>query len=247
MDSVKEKREELIKSKPSFRLLHNSPPVTVKVGSGPTPQYWSLPQALLAHVSPFFRAILSGPWAESQSRSVELEEDYPRAFRLFVHWIFTWIAQPAGQFPTQISDDFDAMDGLRAWVLGDKLGCVLFQDYAMATICWADTDRTIEADFFRQAYARSPPGSTLRRLAACALVWWIDCISSAELDEDPDVQLMNEVDDLAIEVVKIYKSRARGSRVSYFMASEFSDYGCIEREDLDGAGIRVDVEADASR
>lgn len=220
----------------------------MKVGRGEKSRYWDLPRALLAHVSPFFRAALSGPWAESQSRSVELKEDHPDAFRLFVHWIFTWIAQPAGQFPTQISDDFLAMDGLRAWVLGDKLGCVLFQDYAMATICWANIDDIAEANFIRQAYARSPTGSTLRRLAARALLWWIDGIPFSDLEEDRDVQLMNVVDDLAIEVVKIYKLRAQGRRISYFMASEFSDYGGIEDRNLDYcAGILLVVEADASR
>ncbi|KAI9658960.1 MAG: hypothetical protein M1821_001920 [Bathelium mastoideum] len=43
----------------------------------------------LTHHSTFFRKALSGPWTESISRVIELPEDEPKVFQLFVQWLYT--------------------------------------------------------------------------------------------------------------------------------------------------------------
>ncbi|KAL8983776.1 MAG: hypothetical protein Q9177_004887 [Variospora cf. flavescens] len=53
-----------------MQLLEGSDSVTVKVGEGEAAVAWNLPGALLKHASPFFAAALSGPWPESESKTI---------------------------------------------------------------------------------------------------------------------------------------------------------------------------------
>lgn len=190
---------------------------------------------------------LNPPWTESQTQTIELKEDSPAAFDLFVKWMYTWMSDINNKPPSYIPVNFGVMVGLHAWILGDKLGCVLYQDYALAIICWSENDEITTADFIRQAYARSPAGSMLRQLAACALTWWIRKIEPEELAEDPLLPLLNEVDDLAIDMVKIDTLRKHKSRIPYFMASRFDDYVFQDGIDEDLGEVINDAMADASR
>lgn len=103
--------------------LHSGDAIELLVGDGDNSQTWSLPKPLLAHVSPFFAAALDGRFSESKSHKELLPEDDPAAFELFVQWLY--IGETGKDSPEH------TLTHVRAWTLGDKLGCPVFQDRAM--------------------------------------------------------------------------------------------------------------------
>ncbi|KAL8893561.1 MAG: hypothetical protein Q9192_005144 [Flavoplaca navasiana] len=105
--------------------LQDTVVVTVRVGSGEEVKSWAIHKGLLTHHSPFFAAALNGSFKESTSNVVELIEDSPEAFKLFVYWLYT------GDF--ELASDTKGLPRIAclAWALGDKLQCPVFQDLAM--------------------------------------------------------------------------------------------------------------------
>ncbi|KAL8970273.1 MAG: hypothetical protein Q9197_003889 [Variospora fuerteventurae] len=114
--------------------LERSDSVTVKVGEGEEAVAWNLPGALLRHASPFFAAALSGPWPESESKTIEMKEDKPAAFRFFVRWMYMWVCSAEEKHPTQVVNNVSTTVCTHAWVLGDKLLCPHFQDFALISL-----------------------------------------------------------------------------------------------------------------
>ncbi|KAI4249484.1 MAG: hypothetical protein L6R42_008971 [Xanthoria sp. 1 TBL-2021] len=68
-------------------LLQDTGVVTVRVGS--SNDTWTIHRRLLTHHSPFFAAALNGSFNESTTKTVELIEDDPSAFMLFVLWLYS--------------------------------------------------------------------------------------------------------------------------------------------------------------
>lgn len=130
------------------------------MGEGDNSQTWSLPKNLLTHVSPFFAAALDGPFSESNSHKILLPEDDPAAFELFVQWLY--IGETG-------KDDMDHdSTHVKAWTLGDKLGCPVFQDRAMLKLLQfhaGEHAKIIEPQTLQLAYEGSAANSKLRRWA----------------------------------------------------------------------------------
>lgn len=55
---------------------------------GPDHVRFVVPESLLVHYSKFFRAALTGNFSEAKDKTVKLEEDDPKMFELFVHWLY---------------------------------------------------------------------------------------------------------------------------------------------------------------
>jgi hypothetical protein len=94
---------------------------------------WTLPVALISHFSPILRAACTRDFKERQERLIKLPEDNPDAFALFVEWLYygDYSISPAlslTKTPHSINID------LQCWVLGDKLLCTDFKNYAMRRI-----------------------------------------------------------------------------------------------------------------
>ncbi|KAH7259374.1 uncharacterized protein BKA55DRAFT_639345 [Fusarium redolens] len=87
---------------------------------------WSLPIALISHHSPYLKAMSSGPGIFVKAQ-IHLPEDDPAVFGLFVEWLYygTYddLAAPS-------SSNIHA----QCWVLGDKLLCNEFKNYAMSRL-----------------------------------------------------------------------------------------------------------------
>ncbi|KAK4910629.1 hypothetical protein LTR66_017420 [Elasticomyces elasticus] len=62
------------------------PVCTVLVGS--EQQAFSVHKALICGHSLFFDTALNGPWAETSKHTVELPEDEPKIFSLYLHWLY---------------------------------------------------------------------------------------------------------------------------------------------------------------
>lgn len=148
---------------------------------GPTgnTKTWHLPKKLLANASPFFAAALNGSFAEATSKVINLPEDNTNAFALFIRWLFVGeISSELFNHKDKLTSDeilgtYDAGTKgflnatttwvyLQAWILGDKLGCSVFQDLIMHELVEVYTP-TGETILF--IYEQSGLGSKLRRLA----------------------------------------------------------------------------------
>ena len=125
---------------------------------------WHLPKALLTRHSTFFAAALNGSFAEAKSNSVTMPDEDPNVFRVWVQWLFV------GHIICEIVRVEDVNNVLvKGWMLGDKLGCRIFQNIVMTRLLashssnWAD--HLIEPSTLRAAYEGSAPGSMLRKWA----------------------------------------------------------------------------------
>ena len=125
---------------------------------------WHLPKALLTRNSPFFAAALNGSFAEAKSNSVTMPEDDPEVFRLWVQWLYL------GKITCRILHVEDVNNiFVKAWMLGDKLGCAIFQDIVMMELLACHSPKVekpkIETSTLRAAYEGSAPRSKLRKWA----------------------------------------------------------------------------------
>ena len=134
------------------------------VGSQDASITWYLPKALLTHHSPFFAAALNGSFAEAKLNSVTMPDDDLNVFRLWVQWLYV------GNVKYQILRVEDVNNLLvKAWILGDKLGCHIFQNNVMLELLKCHfpilENDLIEPSTLRAAYQGSAPGSMLRKWA----------------------------------------------------------------------------------
>ena len=93
-----------------------------------------------------------------------MPDDDPNVFRLWVQWLYV------GHITCQILRVEDINDVLvTAWILGDKLGCQIFQDVVMMELLACHSPNVerplIETSTLRAAYEGSAPGSKLRKWA----------------------------------------------------------------------------------
>lgn len=93
---------------------------------------------------------------------MELIEDSPEAFKLFVQWLYTGDLAPNDLAP---GTKGLARIACLAWALGDKLQCPVFQDRAMLQLIAYHQDQWLTGKTMRLIYHVSPPGSKLRSFA----------------------------------------------------------------------------------
>lgn len=202
--------------------MEGLPSVIVKVGNGDGTTIWRIPKDLLTHVSPFFNAALNQPWAEATTESVELKEDHPTAFRLFIHWLYTWVVSTSSESPEPFLENLDVTISLHAWVLGDKLGCPRFQDFAMGHLWARRLWRKDIPDVVGYAYANTSADSKLRQWAAWELLDWTKSLGTASSEW---IQLAQELNGLAIDLVKIQmrNPNAGAPQVHDFLIVEYQN------------------------
>jgi hypothetical protein len=127
-----------------------------------TQQTWSLPQRLVSYHSDFFKTACRIDLRERNEKLICLPRDSPDVFRLFVEWLYF------GKYTLPLMhrkrDDMDR----QAWVLGDKLLCREFKEYAMTRLygsyCGPLMSKRLKPDDIQFACENSPPGAGLRRL-----------------------------------------------------------------------------------
>lgn len=90
--------------------------------------------------SDFFATMLGGPWHESQTRTVTLEDDDPDVFSIFALFIYTGKIFSARANDVEVYLDGSRRDKewvrlARAWILGDKLQSTSFRDAVSDAMC----------------------------------------------------------------------------------------------------------------
>ena len=124
---------------------------------------WHLPKALLTRQSLFFAAALNGSFAEAKLNSVTMPDDDPNVFRVWVQWLLVGYTNSETIPYEEVNNVL-----VKAWILGDKLGCHIFQDFIMTgllVVLGSDYWTEIKPSTFRAAYEGSAPGSMLRKWA----------------------------------------------------------------------------------
>ena len=145
-----------------WQRLEDSDPAKVSVGSSDNLKVWHLPKKLLVKHFTFFVAALGSNFAEGRTQCVTLPEEDPNLFRLLIEWLHR-----GGTLGEVLSTTFRSFldDYIRAWALGDRLGCSKFQDTAMLEIFSYHVDERIFPSTKSLMYEFTAPESRLRKFA----------------------------------------------------------------------------------
>lgn len=92
------------------------PTIIVVVGNQQKLEEFKVHEALIRASSPFFDKALTGPWIEASQRLVKLPEDEPKAFALYINWLYS------GKVPAHSEDaNTDYNHLLNAYTLAERL------------------------------------------------------------------------------------------------------------------------------
>jgi hypothetical protein len=146
--------------------------VRVVVGQGSKQQNFVVHEPVLMNRSLFFKKALSGTWTEAKERLVNLPEDDPSIFQIYVHLLYTnHIAvvsdkkTPHGENGVQ-----ERLELAKLYMLADKLQDVDTKNKALATFiasCLGSPSRhivtLISSGTVQALYNGTPTGSLARK------------------------------------------------------------------------------------
>lgn len=92
------------------------PTISVVVGKEQETEEFGVHEALIRSSSPFFEKALTGPWTEASQRLVKLPEDKPKAFSLYINWLYYRKIPAYSEISTT---DYDNL--FDAYILAEKL------------------------------------------------------------------------------------------------------------------------------
>lgn len=125
-----------VKTKEKHLNLLQGPGIEVCVGPSTDDhatesKTWSLPVALISHYSRFLEAACTHDFKEKDERCIRLPDDDPYIFGLLVQWMYYGGYSSETPPPPTSTNDNDISVDAQCWILGDKLFCHEFQNYAM--------------------------------------------------------------------------------------------------------------------
>ncbi|KAL1642370.1 hypothetical protein SLS58_005444 [Diplodia intermedia] len=161
----------------------------IEIVVGKKQQKYDIHKDLLCSSSPFFRKACNGNWKEARERRVELPEDTPECFDVYVQWLYS------DQLFLKHEDeenDYEKIDWdlfLGVYLLGDKLLDRKFKE-ACVDIAFQSIDHEIAADHAKTLYNALPPSDPYRRLyvrfwAYWAKPYWFDPEDNADATDAP--------------------------------------------------------------
>lgn len=108
-----------------FRLIGRAVDVLV----GEEKEIFSVHEKLIRASSPFFDKAMSGAWLESPQHTIQLPEDEPEIFGIYVHWLYYDTLPVSCNEPSS-----EYLNLMKAYTLGDKLLDTKFQDTVIDAI-----------------------------------------------------------------------------------------------------------------
>jgi hypothetical protein len=147
---------------------------SIEVLVGPDAVPFSVHEELVCASSAFFKGALSHNWAESQQRSVRLEEEEPDAFEIYLQWLYRGtLPVPKWDRIThkRRSAQADFLLLAKAYVLGDKLQDGDFADTVIDALVMANNDEVelIWGDTISYIFENTPDSSPARDFLVDAL------------------------------------------------------------------------------
>jgi hypothetical protein len=156
--------------------------VTIYVGA--EKQGWVLNEELLCDRVPYFKAAFSSAFKEGMEKTMELPEDNPRAFAVFVEWLYTneircdrcSLRTEPWQTPGSTTPKFrrqkslkhpsatDDLDFFALWVFADKLGIVSLAERVLQELesCCNSHGEVFSKEGLHFAYDNTSESSDLR-------------------------------------------------------------------------------------
>ena len=116
--------------------IANSESIEIRVGVGAHLKKWHLPKQLLMNNSTFFAAAVDGGFAEQHSKTVTLPEVATNDFEVWVQWLYLGEVRPKEIGRRDLGYDKGPYhkELARLWLLGDMLGCTMFQGVLLAVL-----------------------------------------------------------------------------------------------------------------
>jgi len=175
----------------------------VTVGQSGNNSTWSLPKKLLTHHSPFFAAALDGNFAEANSKAVSLPDEKPMVFEAFVQWLYI------GHFKVEHGKVSSEVLCAEAWILGNKIACLPFQDHAMLQLINLHEKDCIDPTVLELAYTATTENSKLRSWALAQFM--CDSFTLKSSDADDWQELSKKLDGFAVDVINCLRSKRMDS------------------------------------
>jgi hypothetical protein len=157
---------------------------------------WSLPKNLISHYSPFFQAACSWDFQETRNERIELPEDDPALFALFVEWMYY------GSYEFSSLSLHPSTDA-KCWVLGDKLLCSEFKNYALSRLYGQHVatsfSRAVPYNDVQYAWDNTAPAAKLRQFYVDFVIQYFENPSrlsgtigdwDALLQNHPDIRIL---------------------------------------------------------
>jgi hypothetical protein len=165
--------------------------------------YW-LHSDVLCKASPVFRTAFDGSrWAEGEESRMKWPECDPKAFDIFVHWLYSKQLPSDEDLPAQEDKEFLF---LRVLALGDRALVPSLQAEAYARIRTSigdDKDRPSKA-FVHELYDHDLGSNQLRSYTASHLAHYM---IQGSLKEDQTNQMLEETPLFAVDVAKELNKR----------------------------------------
>ena len=157
--------------------------LTVRVGETPDQQDFLVHESLLKSRAEYFSRAMNGNWLETDTRVIELPEDEPEVFALYLNHIYTGKlhtmtlnrdnidALPREEFKHVVGAEYDSIFGV--YVLAERLNDPITRDAAITAVFDLAEQQTSDGDWrlpppssIRLVYDRTPEKSAARRLLA---------------------------------------------------------------------------------
>ncbi|TVY19578.1 hypothetical protein LARI1_G003407 [Lachnellula arida] len=146
--------------RPSFMGPQTMVKVNVSFKADDEKQEFLVYKEFICYYSPFFDAAFHGSFEEGATQSIDIVDVRPKAFGLFVNWLYT-------QNVVQDQDNAPPMINLvDLWLLGDRF---LIPSLQNETLVALDQDRVgtgRRIGFYHRVYDNTVQGSPLRRYLA---------------------------------------------------------------------------------
>jgi hypothetical protein len=100
---------------------------TVAVVVGPQKEVFHVHETLLRQSCPFFDKAMGPQWKESKERKITMPDDDAEVMKIYVYWLYCGALL---MYPpkSQESADREDLSYVKAWILGDKLLDLEFQN-----------------------------------------------------------------------------------------------------------------------
>ena len=151
-------------------------------------------ERLICHYSSYFKGACQSGFAESLSKQFDLADDDPVAFKLFVHWMYSWDKEPLIYNPATSLSEWSLEIAESAWMPADKLIAPEFGKYALAQ--FVQHVHLMTAERLATVYTQTSRDSPLRLFCSR----WIAFCRGSKNNDVSKVLQRNEHEELNISI-----------------------------------------------
>lgn len=139
------------------------------MGSDP-PTTFTVHEHLICSSSEFFKSAMNGNWETSTNRSVNLGEEDPELFDLYLHWLYSQTLLAQNDSPGH-AGNAEYLQLAKAYVLGDMIQDAKFKDAVLDAMLFKSRSLASDGKYWypvgpviRYIYDRTLESSKARRL-----------------------------------------------------------------------------------